>query len=342
MEQKSETKQAKQTRKRRLKRIRKPADPNVIPRKKQILDSDLGKEKIGRAGLEYMAALLNPFRKESSLKDIAPRYPDGSAGTVGLVLTGSTTVNSASLQSFLIQLVPPDSTNGYVCLIYAGNDAGDDTKSPTTCYTHKPSETTIVTAIMANKRYRVVAGGLKINFEGSLTNEAGNCRAGWSPVNLGTGSGTYGTYETVNTFLDGENHFVKNGITVRHKPSKSGHDFVSMRSQYYDSFSSVGPMPFVRVTQMTASASASIRIEWVLYVEVEVSNAKIPLPIKPSTSEVAVTTIESFCNNEDAIVEGNSFKAIWRTMQRTGKKVFKFVENNAGLIKTAATIAGML
>lgn len=289
--------------------------------------------KLTQAGIEWLAINLNPFRQDGhSIKDLVPRFPDGSAHTIGAVLTGTTNFNGGVATSGFITLLPPNYTAGQVGVIHHGNDATNPANSPTTNVPTTAPEYSFFGTIFDNYQWRVIGGGINVTYTGALTHGGGTLRAGWSNVRLQTDAAAWNTYEHYINSITQEIYQLKDGITVSMPVSSEQLQFHTAQANYYSIWPQ-GMMPIVQFSGLEAAASAVITVRWILYLEIQIAPRIYPYAIGNPVSEADLPAIIGFANSHSRITAGKSFKSVMKAIGKGALSVFKFVLHEAAFLK---------
>jgi hypothetical protein len=285
----------------------------------------------------------NPFRNGSQIKDKVPRFPDGMPNSIPLCVTCTAEIAAATTTSGYIYVCPPAADNLCGVRLVYGNDPLIDAQQPTTTVAYNWRESPLLasytTVAHYAEGYRVVGGGLKLQFSGALTTGGGSAQGGhWEDDPLYYTGPLYGLYGHVNARLQSETYQIRDGVTVRwmqNNTSKLIQDapatsLVSIDHRF-------GLLPMIRFTGLTAGSTIMIRA--VLYLEARALPAIIPYSTSGPVSEPDLSSIVAYGNSQPLISKGNSFHSIFRDAAQGIRAAFRFIEERPLLRK--AIIAGL-
>jgi hypothetical protein len=297
------------------------------------------KPELNAASVSWVAANVNPFRNEHMLKDIAPKFPDGQANTIGAVYTGTTAFSGATATNGFIYLQPMNVATYTIGSIVYGNNAGLATDAPTNIANISALEADFIAPFTDTSRYsfRIVGGGIKVNYSGDITHGSGTLRAGWCPTNICTAApSTFAYYADYISALTNETYSVRDGITVSMPFHDANREFKIARADHGTAFDGY----YTPVVQFYGlSSSCVLSIQFVTYYEICVPAGSVPFPIAaPADATCALHTIVAYANASDRIVAGHSFKSFMKSLGAGAKKFFDYVLDHPSAVKAGLAL----
>jgi len=281
---------------------------------------------VGPAGVEFICASLNPNRNQAAIKDVAPKFPDGSADTATLVCTWNIQYPGSTLQDWIVHF--PSLTGAPKLCISGGTSPEAPTNTPTATATYACNETTLCSAILTDLGclVRVVAAGIKCNFVGGVTHEAGKLRAGHVSTifNPQTAAATWRAYAQCSNCIDPETFSLTDGIEASMPFGDQNKEFHQVEANTYTNAVDWGKMPLVQVTGMENNAGALVSITATLYLEYRAFRRTLPFPITPPAGEQDLAALIAFVNGHARIASGKSLMNVFRMLGsgiRTGFKI---------------------
>jgi len=318
----------------RVLRQQKPQIAMQQPRPQTARNTQDVRPRMGEAGLLWAAAASNPFRESHDMKDIAPKFPDGTPDTIGVVLTANGGTTGAVAPSGYVYLVPPTGTAseaGVVCA--TGNDPGNNVQSPTGHVMTNWAEDSIVQSLITSLKapFRVVACGLKLWFAGAMTYGSGVMQAGhYEHTPLVSGAAAWTTYAHFNEQLYSGVEQVRTGITVRGRPTPRSTEFdlAANHLHYYtDPESKFGLLPTIRFLGLGTTTASLINWQAICYLEIRVCPRTVPFAIGAPASEPDLNSIVAYVNSKQVVTEADSFKEVMSDIGGALSRSFRFVGN---------------
>lgn len=291
------------------------------------------KPHLGSAGLEWLAASLNPMRSEHAVKDISPRYPDGSRNTITLVLTAQSQHAGLSAADGYCWIGQNGGSTTQLLNQVWGGSAINPASSPTGRVSSTVRENVaaypyLSTASTMGCRSRMIAAGLKVQFIGSLTHGAGRLRGGWIRNHCLDGAASFHTYNDMYNGMSLPLYEVRDGITVSMPFDPTMLIFREPIGNYYDHYQDAPLLPAVQFSGLEASTSSILLFSAVMFMEVEVPPCLVPHALSAPVGERDLATLVAYSNNANRISSGNTFPSVLKQIAGSISDFFEFTQSH--------------